>query len=67
MNHVSCLFPANAAFIALVAATDGIHPDSYKTYALSQINYILGDNENHISFEIGFGDSFPNHPHHRGR
>ncbi|KAH3741115.1 endoglucanase E-4-like [Dreissena polymorpha] len=57
---------ANAAFIAAVAAADGLSPDEYKKYALSQINYILGDNKLHISYEIGFGNHFPKKPHHRG-
>ncbi|KAH3740981.1 hypothetical protein DPMN_047699 [Dreissena polymorpha] len=35
---------ANAAFVAVVAASDGIKPDEYKKYAMSQINYILDDN-----------------------
>ncbi|XP_052239386.1 endoglucanase A-like isoform X2 [Dreissena polymorpha] len=57
---------ANAAFIAVVAAADGLSPDDYKKYAMSQINYILGDNKLHISYEIGFGNKYPKKPHHRG-
>ena len=58
---------ANAAFVAAVAAADGLSPDEFKKYAMSQINYILGDNKLHISYEIGFGNKYPKKPHHRGR
>lgn len=30
------------------------------------MNYILGDNNKHMSYEIGFGNNFPKKPHHRG-
>ncbi|KAH3741117.1 endoglucanase E-4-like [Dreissena polymorpha] len=59
-------YAANAAFIATVAAADGLSPDEFKKYAMSQINYILGDNKLHISFQIGLGSHFPKKPHHRG-
>ena len=58
---------ANAAFVAVMAAEDGINADQFKTWAMSQINYLLGDNKQHMSFEIGFGSRYPTHPHHRGR
>lgn len=57
---------ANSAFIALMAAADNIGGDDYKTWALTQMNYILGDNNYNISYEIGFGSKYPLHPHHRG-
>ncbi|XP_053378705.1 endoglucanase E-4-like isoform X2 [Mercenaria mercenaria] len=59
-------YAANVALIALMAAEEGIQPDTYKKWALSQINYILGDNKLHISYMIGFGNAFPLHPHHKG-
>nr|BAF38757.1 cellulase [Corbicula japonica] len=59
-------YAANAAFIALAAAEEGIEPDQFKNFAMSQINYLLGDNKLHISYEIGFGSKYPQHPHHRG-
>ena len=65
--HLYDYIPANAAFIATVAAADGLSPDDNKNYAMSQINYLLGDNKLHISYEIGFGNKFPKRPHHRGR
>lgn len=57
---------ANAAFVATVAADDGINSEEYKKWAMTQMNYILGDNKQHMSFEIGFGNNYPKRPHHRG-
>lgn len=34
-------------------------------FAKSQIDYILGDNPNNMSYEVGFGDNYPKYPHHR--
>lgn len=59
-------YAANAAFVAAMAAADGLQPTQFKNFAMSQINYILGDNKQHMSFEIGFGSRYPVHPHHRG-
>lgn len=59
-------YAANAAFIALMAAEEGIHAANYKAWALSQINYLLGDNKQNMSYEIGFGKTYPRNPHHRG-
>ncbi|XP_053378966.1 endoglucanase E-4-like [Mercenaria mercenaria] len=56
----------NMAFIATMAAKFGIKPDEYKKWAMSQVNYLLGDNKLHISYEIGFGSYYPKRPHHRG-
>ncbi|KAK3105202.1 hypothetical protein FSP39_019643 [Pinctada imbricata] len=61
----SLRYAGNAAYIALAAAADGIGGDDYKTFAVSQINYALGDNRQHMSFEIGFGNNFPRKPHHK--
>jgi len=49
-----------------MAAADGIGGDDYKKWAMTQINYLLGDNNRHMSYEIGFGNNFPHQPHHRG-
>ena len=64
---INISLPANAAFVALIAAADGLRPDAMKKYAMSQINYILGDNNYKLSYMVGFGDNFPAKPHHRGR
>lgn len=61
------IFSANVALLSLIAAADGINPEENMKWALSQINYILGDNNYHISYEVGFGSSYPTHYHHRGR
>ena len=34
-------------------------------FALSQINYILGDNPEDLSYLLGYGEEWPQHPHHR--
>ena len=36
-----------------------------KDLAVSQINYILGDNPANESYMIGFGSKYPQHPHQR--
>jgi len=38
---------------------------AYKNFAKTQIDYILGANPRSISYEIGFGSTWPTHPHHR--
>ncbi|XP_046580083.1 LOW QUALITY PROTEIN: endoglucanase E-4-like [Haliotis rubra] len=61
----SLRYDANAVFVALAAAEDGIHPLENRQWALSQINYMLGDNKQDMSFVIGFGTKYPLQPHHR--
>ncbi|CAC5381277.1 E3.2.1.4 [Mytilus coruscus] len=58
---------ANAAFIALMAAdTPGFSKaEGYKTWAMSQIHYMLGDNNYKMSYQIGYGNNYPKKPHHR--
>jgi hypothetical protein len=59
---------ANTAFLALVYS-DSLQPSSsqrYTDFAKQQINYILGNNPNHYSYMVGFGDNFPQNIHHRG-
>jgi len=58
---------ANVAYFALAAADSGIMVNESLEYALSQINYILGDNNFNMSYEVGFGDNYPTNYHHRGR
>ena len=55
---------ANMAFMALLAADDGLHTTAYRNWAKSQINYALGDSGR--SFVCGFGVNPPVQPHHRG-
>nr|AOV94252.1 cellulase [Antipaluria urichi] len=57
-------YTANAVFIALRAADLGIgNPESYRSFAQSQVGYMLGDTGR--SFVIGFGENYPTHEHHR--
>ncbi|XP_021363495.1 uncharacterized protein LOC110456829 isoform X1 [Mizuhopecten yessoensis] len=56
-------YASNMAFMALIAAEDGIHSDAYRAWAMSQIHYALGDTGR--SFVVGFGVNPPTHPHHR--
>ncbi|XP_021898512.1 endoglucanase 25-like [Carica papaya] len=36
-----------------------------RRFAMSQINYILGENPKKMSYVVGFGDKYPTHVHHR--
>lgn len=59
-------YAANAAFTSLVAAELGFEVDGFRTYAASQIHYMLGDCcGGEKSFLIGFGPSWPPSYHHR--
>lgn len=64
-------YAANTSFLAFVYADwlqskDAAKAAKYRTFAENQINYILGDNPQHISYEIGLGSKYPLNPHHRG-
>jgi len=37
----------------------------YAEYAKGQMNYLLGDNSANRSYLLGYGDTFPQHIHHR--
>ncbi|MEJ6951302.1 glycoside hydrolase family 9 protein [Natronospora cellulosivora (SeqCode)] len=39
--------------------------EALKEFAHSQIDYILGDNPEDMSYLIGYGERWPKHPHHR--
>lgn len=39
--------------------------EAYKTFAKSQIDYMLGSNPANMSYVIGYGSKYPTHPHHR--
>ena len=56
-------YSANSAFLALVAADQGLNPSSYREFARKQIHYMLGDSGR--SFVVGFGNNPPQRPHHR--
>ncbi|XP_022097093.1 uncharacterized protein LOC110982761 [Acanthaster planci] len=56
-------YAANTAFLALVAAREGIDATKYSDFAKQQINYMLGDAGR--SYVVGFGNNPPHSPHHR--
>uniref|UniRef100_A0A1D1Z359 Endoglucanase n=1 Tax=Anthurium amnicola TaxID=1678845 RepID=A0A1D1Z359_9ARAE len=73
-------YAVSAAFLASVfsdymegADTPGWYcgPNFYTTevlrnFARSQIDYILGDNPQKMSYVVGYGKRYPRHVHHRG-
>jgi len=56
-------YSANTAFLALVAADQGVKPSAFREFAKKQIHYMLGDSGR--SFVVGFGTNPPERPHHR--
>jgi hypothetical protein len=58
-------YALNAAAVALMAAPhfDGAFANTARCFAVSQINYVLGDAGR--SFMVGFGKNPPLRPHHR--
>ncbi|XP_020571498.1 endoglucanase 12-like [Phalaenopsis equestris] len=40
--------------------------DVLRSFAASQINYVLGDNPRKMSYVVGYGRNYPRHVHHRG-
>ncbi|XP_046333795.2 endoglucanase E-4-like [Haliotis rufescens] len=56
-------YSANMAYLALVAADEGINTSQYRQWAIGQIHYILGDTGR--SFIAGFGNNPPQRLHHR--
>nr|ANR02619.1 endo-b-1,4-glucanas [Perinereis aibuhitensis] len=59
----SLRYAANSAFIALLAADQGVLPTQSRNFARNQINYMLGSTGR--SFVVGFGNNPPQRPHHR--
>lgn len=63
----SLRYASTAGYIAMVYADDtacsAAKKNTYTEFAESQINYILGDTG--FSFMIGFGENYPQSPHHR--
>ncbi len=54
---------ANAAWIALTAAEQGVMVSEGRKFARQQIHAMLGDAGQ--SFVVGFGHNPPKNPHHR--
>lgn len=63
----SLRYASTAAFLAVTYSESDVCPagkkKTYHDFAVDQINYCLGSTG--FSYEIGFGDSYPVHPHHR--
>ncbi len=71
----SLRYSSNAVFLALefsdylaANALDSARVTTYHNFAVQQINYILGDNPNHLSYEVGFTNggkntAWPQFPH----
>lgn len=57
-------YNAAQSFLALLRYQQTAN-EEYKEFAQTQIDYILGDNPENISYMIGYGSSWPLHPHHR--
>ena len=64
-----CLRYANTAgFLASVACDTvlkGTDTKKYQEFYQEQIDYSLGDNPDHQSFVVGYGENSPKNPHHR--
>ena len=68
LSNWGCLRYANAAaFIATVAGDTVLKSEAatYADFAETQVNYALGDNPDKRSYLVGFGDKYPQNPHHR--
>lgn len=66
----SLRYSTTAAFLAFVWADDKSvgtlsKKEKYLQFAEKQLNYALGDNPRGGSYEVGFGNKSPEHPHHR--
>lgn len=66
----SLRYATTAAFLAFVWSDDktigtASKKQTYHDFAERQINYALGDNPRGGSYEVGFGENAPEHPHHR--
>uniref|UniRef100_A0A803MV15 Endoglucanase n=1 Tax=Chenopodium quinoa TaxID=63459 RepID=A0A803MV15_CHEQI len=72
--------PVAAAFLAVVysdymlssrtarvsCSGHSYKPSDLRKFALSQADYVLGDNPMKMSFLVGYGDKYPQFVHHRG-
>ena len=57
---------SSAAFLAELYSDTVEYNQGYSDFANNQVDYILGDNPANLSYMIGFGDNYPQSPHHRG-
>ncbi|MGE4602708.1 MAG: glycoside hydrolase family 9 protein, partial [Planctomycetota bacterium] len=62
----SLRYAANTALLAGIYADNVNDPNgAYSQLAQDTVDYILGDNPVGISYIVGFGESYPQQPHHR--
>lgn len=59
-----CKYPAAESMVQLVYYKY-FGNEKCLEFAKNQIDYILGDNPNNMSYVVGFGDNYPKQPHHR--
>ncbi|MCD9560420.1 hypothetical protein HAX54_019101 [Datura stramonium] len=45
---------------------DAYTPSDLRKFAISQADYVLGDNPAKMSYLVGYGDNYPQYVHHRG-
>uniref|UniRef100_A0A5B7C9J2 Endoglucanase n=1 Tax=Davidia involucrata TaxID=16924 RepID=A0A5B7C9J2_DAVIN len=45
---------------------DSYGPSDLRKFAISQADYVLGNNPMKMSFLVGYGDKYPEYVHHRG-
>ncbi len=66
-NWGSLRYANTAGFLATVAADTILksEADRYTEFAETQLNFALGDNPDKQSYVVGFGDKYPQYPHHR--
>ena len=57
---------SSAAFLAQLYSDTVESNSAYSDFATNQVDYILGDNPAGLSYMVGFGDKYPQSPHHRG-
>ncbi len=61
----SCRYNAAWQLCALAYMKDSGSTEFASTVQ-TQMEYVLGNNNNNTSYLIGYGDTYPKHPHHRG-
>ncbi|KAL3723745.1 hypothetical protein ACJRO7_035850 [Eucalyptus globulus] len=76
----SLLHPVGSAFLAilysdymLTSGTEALFcsersytPGNLRDFAISQVDYVLGENPMKLSYLVGFGENYPQYVHHRG-
>ncbi len=60
----SCRYNAAAQFVGLVYDKN-TSTTTYKSWATSQMNYIIGDNPNKRCYIVGYNENSSQYPHHR--